>query len=105
MIPHSETVAKGGSIVLKRILVGILLLLVLVASSYLLWRTFSLIETGAATGPGFCAIIFGIPCDDVLIAESSWILGVPWAGWGLIHFAALAALLIIGWQYGEGVVS
>src|SRR5262245_25620599 len=32
---------------------------------------------------------------DTTVDVSSWLLGVPWAAWGLVYFAIVAALLVL----------
>ena len=65
-------------------------------SAYLLTRSFALLS-GAADTPDACSAVFGAGCDAVLRGGSSWVLGIPLAGWGLVYFAALACLVLLGW--------
>jgi protein-disulfide isomerase len=48
-----------------------------------------------------CAIVFGQGCDDALISDGSWQLGVPLAGWGVVYFGSLGCLLMMGWVLGD----
>lgn len=69
-------------------------------SAYLLTRTWGLL---ADRGPGtidVCSAMFGTGCDATLLSESSWQLGIPLAGWGLVFYCTLAALLGLAWWLG-----
>jgi protein-disulfide isomerase/uncharacterized membrane protein len=73
----------------------------LAVSLYLLWRTWGLL---ADRGPGWfdvCSAVFGRGCDATLLAEPSWQLGIPLAGWGLVFYSTLAGLLVLAWWLGE----
>ena len=63
------------------------------ASAYLLLRTFALIAPGAHASPDVCSTLFASSCDGALTDERSWVLGIPLAGWGLVHFIAIGVLL------------
>jgi len=67
----------------------------LAQSAYLLARLFA---SYAPTGPGaldLCSILFAAACDHALADERSWLLSLPIAGWGLVYFASLGALLAL----------
>jgi Protein-disulfide isomerase len=69
-------------------------------SAYLLTRTWGLL---ADRGPGtidVCSAVFGTGCDATLLSESSWQLGIPLAGWGLVFYCTLAGLLGLAWWLG-----
>ncbi|NNF05528.1 MAG: thioredoxin domain-containing protein [Candidatus Eisenbacteria bacterium] len=74
----------------------------LIASGYLLYRTFTLLGEWAPDRIDICSAVFGTGCDATLLSPSSWQLGVPLAGWGLVYFGALAMLLILGRSLGNG---
>jgi protein-disulfide isomerase len=66
-----------------------------VASGYLLWRVF-LLSDGATVGTDVCSTVFGKSCDRTLLSPTSFQLGFPLAGWGLVYFALLGFLLTLG---------
>jgi protein-disulfide isomerase len=45
-------------------------------------------------------------CDQVLASSSSWLLGFPIAGWGIVYFALLGCLLTLQtlWSYQTAMV-
>ncbi len=67
----------------------------LVVSGYLLMRTWGLL---AERGPGVidvCSAVFGTGCDATLLSASSWQLGIPLAGWGVVFYCTLAGLQVL----------
>jgi len=66
-----------------------------VASAYLLARTFALLAPGGPHGHDLCSALFASSCDGSLADARSWVLGIPLAGWGLVYFGTLAALLAL----------
>lgn len=66
-------------------------------SLYLLDRTWKLTEQKQIEGFDLCSAVFGAGCDDTLLSATSWWLGVPVAGWGLMYFASAAVLLASAW--------
>lgn len=70
-------------------------------SGYLLFRHFTLADLSAQTGTDFCSALFGKGCDDAL--RSPWAIqfGLPLAGWGLVYYGTLVALLLLAWTMGE----
>ncbi|MGH2570999.1 MAG: vitamin K epoxide reductase family protein, partial [bacterium] len=64
-----------------------------VASAYLLARSFALVASPEPAVPDLCAVLLSTSCDPALADPGSWILGIPIAGWGLVFFATLGALL------------
>ena len=80
---------------------GLLVAYGAVASGYLLARTFALLAPGAHPGPDLCSALFAASCDGALADERSWVLGIPLAGWGLVDFAAIGALLALA-RFVEG---
>ena len=66
-------------------------------SGYLLFRTFALLTSGAHGPPDVCAAVFGIGCDEALLSATSWQLGIPLAGWGLVYYVTLASILVLAW--------
>ena len=69
-------------------------------SGYLLHRHFVLTNASAA-GKDFCSAVFGASCDETLRSEWAVQLGLPLAGWGLVYYGTLGALLLIEWSVGE----
>jgi protein-disulfide isomerase/uncharacterized membrane protein len=65
----------------------------LAQSAYLLGRVFTLLSGPAAAD--LCSILFATSCDATLGDDRYWILGAPVAGWGLVYFTALGALLVL----------
>jgi uncharacterized membrane protein len=73
-----------------------LLLIGLAASAYLVQRTLTLLADASVSGGDVCSIAFGVSCDAALLSDSSWVVGVPLAGWGVVYYATLLALLTAG---------
>lgn len=70
-------------------------------SGYLLARSFAL-RTGRDNDViDVCSAVFGVSCDRALVYSSSWQLGIPLAGWGLVYYGTLACLLVLAWSLGE----
>jgi protein-disulfide isomerase/uncharacterized membrane protein len=67
----------------------------LAVCGYLLERSLGAIGGGASAAPDVCAILLIGDCDHVLADPRSWFAGLPLAGWGLVHLAALAGLLVL----------
>ena len=65
------------------------------ASAYLLYRSFVLLDRGEAGGSDICSEMFGAGCDATLMDDGSWVLGIPLAGWGVVYYVTLAAFLIM----------
>jgi len=73
-------------------IIGVTLLLVaLAASAYLLNRSLAL--SAGAEGADVCSTVLGKSCDDTLTSDWSKLLGIPLAGWGVMHFVAMLLLL------------
>jgi len=73
----------------------------LVISGYLLYRGFVLLKAGAPPSIDLCAQILGAGCDESLRSASSWFLGIPWAGWGVVYYLTLGALALLGAIFRE----
>ena len=73
----------------------------LAVSGYLLLRHFALTDFSTQSGADFCSALFGTGCDDALRSPLAVQLGLPLAGWGLVYYGTLAALLLLGWTVGE----
>jgi len=71
------------------------------ASAYLLHRSWELLAAGAPGRFDVCSTVFGRGCDATLRSSASWLLGIPLAGWGLVFYCTLAALLALGWWLGN----
>ncbi|MCZ6766971.1 MAG: hypothetical protein O7D32_08560, partial [bacterium] len=74
----------------------------LVVSGYLLARTFTLLADHATDAIDVCSAIFRTGCDKTLLSNTSWQLGIPLAGWGIVFYGTLAGLLVLGWSVGGG---
>jgi protein-disulfide isomerase/uncharacterized membrane protein len=83
-----------------RVTALLLILLGLAVSAYLLFRTFQLLADRSLTGGDVCSVAFGVSCDALLLSDSSWRLGVPLAGWGVVYYSALLALALLRWLIG-----
>jgi protein-disulfide isomerase/uncharacterized membrane protein len=70
-------------------------------SVYLLHRSWELLVAGAPGHFDVCSTVFGRGCDATLRSGASWLLGIPLAGWGLVFYCTLAALLALGWWLGN----
>src|SRR5262245_30442246 len=81
---------------------AVLIVLGLLLSAYLVARSFWLLENADAAGGDVCSMVFGKGCDATLRSSSSWLLGIPLGGWGLVYFTTLAGLLMLGAALGEG---
>ena len=73
-----------------------LVIIGLALSGYLNYRTLALEGEAAASPFDVCSALFRGSCDDTLQSETSWFLGMPVAGWGIVYFATFASLLILG---------
>ena len=78
-----------------RLISSALITLGLIVSGYLMYRAFSLLTGGAADGFDLCSAVFGTGCDQTLLSTTSWQLGIPLAGWGVIYYAVIALLLVL----------
>jgi len=78
-----------------KILCIVFLLVGLLVSGHLLFRSIALVE-GAAEGGDVCSTVFGTGCDATLKDPFSEQFGIPLAGWGVIYFATILVLLLLG---------
>ena len=76
----------------------------LLISGHLLARTFALLAD-RPDAIDVCSTVFGASCDKVLLAPTSWQLGIPLAGWGLVYYGTLASLLVLARVLGEAFES
>ena len=74
----------------------ILITLGLILSGYLLFRGFSLMADSAPGTIDLCSAVLGSGCDESLLSDSSIFLGIPLAGWGIVYYLTLTALLVLG---------
>jgi protein-disulfide isomerase/uncharacterized membrane protein len=74
---------------------AILVVAGLAVSGYLLYRHLALANPLAQTGSDFCSAFFGTGCDDALRSPLAVQLGLPLAGWGLVYYGTLVALLLL----------
>jgi protein-disulfide isomerase len=68
----------------------------LLQSLYLLERGFELLSSRGPRWPDLCSALFAGGCDGAITDQRFSLLGVPVAGWGLVYFASLAGLLLVG---------
>ena len=73
----------------------------LLVSGYLLYRQFLLMSYKAAGVIDLCKEILGTGCDETLSGKSSWFLGLPFAGWGIVYYVSLACLAVLGFFLRE----
>ena len=85
----------------RQIICLILITLGMIVSGYLLARTFTLMNGQTPGAVDVCSKFFGTGCDKTLLSQTSWKLGIPLAGWGVVYFAALACLIVMAWLLGE----
>ena len=78
----------------------LLLVLGTVVCGYLLMRHWAIAGSSVST-TDFCGLVFGTSCDETLQSSSSVWLGMPLAGWGLVFYSTVTALLVLGWSLGE----
>jgi protein-disulfide isomerase/uncharacterized membrane protein len=79
----------------------LLVALGLAVCGYLLQRVFVLLDARTSTSADLCSVLFASSCDGALRDPQSWILGIPLAGWGLVHFTTLGGLLLLA-RFVEG---
>lgn len=79
----------------------LLVLLGFAVSGYLLYRSFLLMADAQPAAADICSEVFGAGCDATLLDSTSWVLGIPLAGWGVVYYAALAGLLIMALALGD----
>ena len=72
----------------------ILILIGLALSAYLTGRSAML--AGRSESVDVCSTVFGIGCDETLQSPLARQLGVSLAGWGIVYFATLLILLVLG---------
>jgi protein-disulfide isomerase/uncharacterized membrane protein len=84
-----------------RTLCFILLAMGLAVSGHLLFRHFTLAAATGFAAPGTCSTLLGLDCDAALQSPMAQQLGLPLAGWGIVYYGTLMALLIIGWVLGD----
>ena len=70
------------------------------ASGYLLARHFA-VAGGDTESFDICSAVFRGDCDAAIRSDLAVQLGIPLAGWGLVHFVMLAAALSLGKVLGE----
>lgn len=83
-----------------RLAAFILVFLGLGASVYLLVRYFA-ISTGDAELFDVCRAFFGGDCDAAIRSGFGVQLGIPLAGWGVVHFVVVAVALLLSIVLGE----
>lgn len=76
-----------------RWLAWVLALLGLAACVLLTLRAFAVASGDTGEAFDVCSAVFASGCDATLADRSSLVLGIPWAGWGLVYYAALLVLL------------
>ena len=78
----------------------LLIALGLTVSTYLLYRHFALADLSTQAESDFCSALFGSGCDDALRSPLAVQFGLPLAGWGLVYYGTLVALLLLSWLLG-----
>jgi uncharacterized membrane protein len=68
----------------------------LAVSGYLLLRCFQVLEDDSAHTFDVCQRVLGGTCDLALQSREWWFMGISLAGWGLVYYTALGALLTTG---------
>ncbi|MEX1027372.1 MAG: thioredoxin domain-containing protein [Candidatus Paceibacterota bacterium] len=81
-----------------RVLCLVLLGLGACISGYLLYHH---LAPAPGLGLAFCSAVFGASCEETLRSPLAIQLGLPLAGWGLVYYGTLAALLLLGWAVGD----
>lgn len=66
-----------------------------VLSGYLSYRTIAIASDSLEGKFDACSALFSSSCDETLDSASSWLMGIPLAGWGLMYFAAVGTLLAL----------
>jgi protein-disulfide isomerase/uncharacterized membrane protein len=74
-------------------------------SGYLLLRHYTLATTSGPVGPSTCSVLLKHDCDGALQSAMSRQFGLPLAGWGVVYYGTLAALLLVGWFLGDAIRS
>lgn len=67
---------------------------------YLLFRHVELVGESQSAGVDVCTALFGGGCDAALESSFSTQLGLPLAGWGLVFYGTLTALILLGLATG-----
>ena len=67
----------------------------LIVSGKLLGRTFTLLADKTPDARDLCSTVFGVGCDAALLSPTSWQLGIPLAGWGIVFYGTLACLMLL----------
>jgi len=78
-----------------------LTLLGLLVSGYLFGRTLTLLMSQDPDAFDVCSAIFGAGCDKTLLSATSWVLGLPLAGWGIVYYGALLMLFFMARALGD----
>ena len=78
-----------------------LTLLGLGVSGYLMVRTLVLLMSQDPDAFDVCSAVFGTGCDQTLISPSSWVLGIPLAGWGVVYYGVLLLLFVMARGLGD----
>jgi uncharacterized membrane protein len=73
----------------------------LALSGYLLVRHFELARVSSPLQPSVCSLVLHHDCDAALQSPMSKQLGLPLAGWGVVYYGTLMALLLLGWFLGD----
>ncbi|MBX2816886.1 MAG: thioredoxin domain-containing protein [Saprospiraceae bacterium] len=72
-------------------------------SGYLLYRQ-RVRHSGDVDGLDLCVSLFSSTCDEVVLASSSYQLGVPLAGLGLLFFSLMMLLLLLEVKWADRLV-
>jgi len=80
----------------RNVLYWILVSLGLILSGYLLYRGLALMADSIPGTVDLCSVVLGSGCDESLLSDSSIVLGIPLAGWGIVYYLTLTILLVLG---------
>ena len=86
---------------LLRVVCLALIVLGMLISAFLLARYFAIVSGTSSDGIDVCRAVFGADCDATLRSPLSSQIGIPLAGWGIVYYGTLAALLVMGWALGD----
>lgn len=84
-----KTRARAGVVSLVLTMLGLLV------SGYLFARTLMLLMSQDPEAFDVCSAVFGTGCDKTLLSATSWVLGIPLAGWGVVYYGILLVLLFM----------
>lgn len=69
-------------------------------STYLFARSILLVLGRTAGAFDLCSVALNASCDSTLLSSQSQFLGIPVAGWGMVYYSGLIAILLVGYLAG-----